>query len=84
MAYCIQILERAVRSLQKIPEPYKSQIKGSIDRLEQFSQTMKNIRAMQGEYKGLYRLRVGDYRVLFDVVDANIIILDIFTRQTGY
>ena len=84
MAYNIQIQERAVKSLKRIPEPHKTHIKDSIDHLTQFSPAMSNIKALQGEYKGLYRLRSGDYRVLFDVVNTTIIILDIFTRQTGY
>ena len=84
MAYNIRIQERTVKSLKKIPEPYKTQVKDTIDRLAQFSPSMNNIKALQGEYKGLYRLRSGDYRIIFDVVDTTIIILDVFTRQTGY
>jgi len=83
--YNIQIQDRAIKSLKKIHEPSKTFIKEAIDRLVQFSPTMSNIKSLQGEYKGLFRLRSGDYRILFDVVDTNtIIILDIFTRQAGY
>jgi mRNA interferase RelE/StbE len=84
MTYRIQIQECAVKSLKKIHEPNKTYIKEGIERLKDFSQTMKNIKPLQGEYKGLYRLRVGDYRIVFDVLDTNIIILDIFIRQRGY
>ena len=84
MAYNIQILERAVKSLRKIPEPNKTQVKNDIDSLVQFAPSMRNIKALKGEYKGLYRLRSGDYRILFDVVNTDIIILDVFIRQTGY
>ena len=84
MPYNIQIHDRAVKSLKRIPEPHKTQVKEAIDRLAQFSPAMGNIKALQGGYKGLYRLRSGDYRILFDVVNTAIIILDVFTRQTGY
>jgi len=84
MLYTLQIQERAIKSLKKIPEPHKAQVKNAIDRLAQFSSSMSNIKALQGDYKGLYRLRSGDYRILFDVTATTIIILDIFTRQTGY
>ena len=84
MDYCIQIQERAVKSLKKISEPNKTNIKNSIDQLGQFSHEMKNIKALQGIYKGLYRLRVGNYRVIFDVVDNSVVILDVFARQAGY
>ena len=84
MAYRIQLQQCAIKSIKKIPEPHKTHIKESIGRLEQFSKTMKNIKALQGEYKGLYRLRIGDYRIIFDVLETTIIILDIFIRQRGY
>jgi len=46
---------------------------------------MPNVKALQGEYKGFYRLRIGEYRVLFETADkTTIVILDIFTRQDGY
>jgi mRNA interferase RelE/StbE len=84
MVYRIRIQERAVKSLKRVSEPYKTHIKDGIERLKGFSHSMQNIKALQGEYKGLYRLRVGDYRIIFDVVDTTIIILDIFIRQAGY
>jgi len=53
--------------------------------LKNFTKDMPNIKALQGNYKGLYRLRIGGYRVLFDVADkSTIIILDIFARKEGY
>jgi len=84
MVYTINIQERAIKSLKKIPEPHKTQVKNAIDRLVQFSSSTSNIKALQGDYKGLYRLRSGDYRILFDVTADTVIILDIFARQTGY
>ena len=85
MSYCIEIQDRAVKSLKKISEPHKSTIKNKIELLKNFTKDMPNIKALQGEYKGLYRLRVGDYRVLFDIADKNrIIIIDVFARKEGY
>jgi len=84
MAFNIQILDKAVKSIKKIPEPKKTQIKKDIDSLDQFAPSTRNIKALKGEYKGLYRLRSGDYRILFEIIRTNIVILDIFARQTGY
>ena len=85
MSYCIKIQDRAVKSIKKISEPYKSLIKSKIELLKKYTKNMTNIKALQGEYRGLYRLRVGDYRVLFDIVDNNtILILNIFARSAGY
>ena len=85
MSYCIKIQDRAIKSIKKISEPNKIKIKRKIELLRHFSKDMPNIKALQGEYKGLYRLRIGDYRVLFDIVDkTTIIIVDVFARKDGY
>lgn len=85
MPYNIQIQDRAFKSFKKIPEPHKTLIKRKIDLLKDFTKDMPNIKALQGEYRGLYRLRIGNYRVLFDVADRNtIIILNVFIRGDGY
>ena len=85
MSYCLQIQDRAIKSIKKIPEPHKTLIKRKIEILKNFTKDMTNIKALQGAYKGLYRLRIGSYRVLFDVTDkSTIVILDVFTRKEGY
>jgi len=85
MSYCLQIQDRAIKSIKKISEPHKTLIKRKIEMLKNFTKDMPNIKALQGNYKGLYRLRIGGYRVLFDVADkSTIIILDIFARKEGY
>ncbi|GHV13513.1 plasmid stabilization protein [Fibrobacterales bacterium] len=84
MQYRIQIAEKAIKYLNKVPEPYISTIKSKIDGLINFSGSMPNIKALQGEFKGFYRLRVGDYRVLFEVINETIIVIDVFPRGNGY
>jgi len=65
MAWQINIQDKAVKSLKKIPEPHKTLLKEKISLLKNYSVDMSNIKALQGKYKGLYRLRIGDYRVLY-------------------
>ena len=66
-------------------EPHKTLVKRKIELLKDFSKNMPNIKALQGEYKGLYRLRAGDFRIIFDVVDkTTIIILNVFARKDEY
>ncbi len=45
-----------------------------------------NIKALKGELKGLYRLRAGDYRVLYQVKDDAllILVLEIGNRKDIY
>jgi len=85
MSYQIQIQDRAFKSIKKISEPHKTSIKRKIELLKDYAKDMPNVKALQGEYKGLYRLRVGGYRILFDIADnTTIVILDVFARKDGY
>jgi addiction module RelE/StbE family toxin len=84
MSYNIKIEEHAIKSLKKVSEPYSGLIKKKINLLKEFSSAISNVKALQGEYRGLYRLRVSNYRVLFEVKEKTITILDIFSRGQGY
>lgn len=44
----------------------------------------KSIKALTGELKGLYRLQIGDYRVIFDMEDYVITIISILHRKDSY
>ena len=51
----------------KTKEKILHKIKSTKDWLESKSNLMPDIKSMQGEWKGYYRLRVGNYRVIFRV-----------------
>jgi mRNA interferase RelE/StbE len=72
---------KAVKHLDKLNEPMKTRILKAIKKLESESP--------QGDIKSLtgrsgYRLRIGDYRVLFGIKDDIIIITDIAPRGQSY
>ena len=62
MQYRIEIDKRAVKFIAKQPKPQRERLFRAIYRLP----FMGDIKAMQG-YAGFYRLRVGDYRVIYTV-----------------
>lgn len=41
-----------------------------LQQLEQTPRSHPNIKALKGEYAGLYRYRIGDYRVIYSVDDS--------------
>jgi mRNA interferase RelE/StbE len=72
---------QAVKNLDKLNEPMKTRILKAIKKLES--------EPPQGDVKSLtgrsgYRLRIGDYRVLFGIKDDIIIITDITPRGQAY
>ena len=44
-----------------------------------------NIKSLSGKYRGLYRYRVGDWRVIYEVRDSSqVVVLDIAHRREVY
>ena len=62
MQYRIEIDKRAVKFTSKQPKPQQLRLFKAIYRLP----FVRDIKAMKG-HTGFYRLRVGDYRVIYTV-----------------
>jgi mRNA interferase RelE/StbE len=81
MKYFIEFKPRAVKDLQSLSK----QMQGKI--LEKI-QSMEN--DLAGDVKKLtnftpeYRLRVGNYRVLFEIEDSNIVVYRVKSRDKSY
>jgi mRNA interferase RelE/StbE len=75
MAYSLNFSKQALKELEKINEPYYSSIKQAIINLTENPrpQGCKKLRGRDG-----YRIRVGNYRVIYDIFDAKLIV-DIIT-----
>jgi mRNA interferase RelE/StbE len=71
----------AQKSLKRINEPIYSRIKSALLKLES-EPPHGDIKSLTG--KDGYRLRVGDYRILFDIVAEDIIVTDIKSRGKVY
>jgi mRNA interferase RelE/StbE len=66
MAYHVTIKKQAIKSLGKINEPYYSNIKEAIYNLADNPRPVgyKKLKGRDG-----YRIRVADYRVIYDIFD---------------
>jgi len=65
MIYKVIVHKRAVRYLKRLPESQRQRIKQSLRVLENGITDRVDIKAMAGEWKGYYRMRIGDARVIF-------------------
>lgn len=73
MAYNVTIKKRAIKALQKINEPYYSNIKKAIYSLANNPRPAgyKKLNGRDG-----YRIRVADYRIIYDVFD-DVLVVDV-------
>jgi mRNA interferase RelE/StbE len=73
--YAFRWREHAVRQLRAIPQPAALTILRALAPLgDDPRRPDANVRKLSG-YDDRYRLRVGDYRVIYDVIDAQLVIL---------
>ena len=78
----IEIRKSAIKDLKQISEPHKTKIHNKILELKNFP-NLQNIKKLTN-FEPAYRLRVGDYRVLFDVENELIIIGRVLHRKESY
>lgn len=78
----LEIRKSAIKDLKHISEPFKSKIHNKILELKNFP-NIQNIKKLTN-FEPAYRLRIGNYRILFDVIDEIIIIGRVSHRQSGY
>ncbi|MCO5053078.1 MAG: type II toxin-antitoxin system RelE/ParE family toxin [Verrucomicrobiae bacterium] len=79
--YQIKYAESALDDLRSIPKREAEQILRKIQRLEQG--LLGNIKRLQNADVA-FRLRMGDYRILFDVVGDRILVQRIGNRKDVY
>ena len=72
MSYSIRIKRSAARELSRIPRHDRVRIVRAIDRLGEEPLAGS---ALKGELRGLRRIRVGHYRVVYEVLDEELVVL---------
>ena len=83
MAYSIEYDPKAVKQLQKLN---KSVASGLLDEIEEFANNpvLTKIKKLKTPFDGAYRLRIGDYRVIFYQEDNLMLISRIAHRKQIY
>jgi mRNA-degrading endonuclease RelE of RelBE toxin-antitoxin system len=66
--YCIDWKAKALKQLEKIDRQAREDIRGAVGRLSDWPNVQQVKKLVNHDCD--YRLRVGNYRVIFDVLDA--------------
>ena len=72
MRYAIRIKESAARELQRIERSDRERLIAAIDRL---AENPFAGGALKGELRGLRRIRVGDYRLIYELREQDLVVL---------
>ena len=81
LRYDIQFKPRAVRDIERLPSRIQAQV---LARIEEMSNDLKGDVKRLTNFTPEYRLRVGNYRVLFEVEKETIVIYRIRHRREVY
>ena len=76
MAWTIKILDSAKQDLKKLDKPAQKRIASFLqNRLANFDDPKRLGKALQGQYAGYWRYRVGDYRLICHLENKELVIL---------
>ena len=85
MTYSIVFKHSVSRDLRKID---KSKLKSLLDKIEvELSENPKNPKKhplLKGKFEGLRKFRIGDYRVIYTVIEDSVLVLRISHRKDAY
>ena len=82
MAYSITYKQSVERDLRRID---RSRLKRLVGVLEsKLSEDPHIGKALSGEFEGLYRIRIGDYRVVYSIMSKTVLVLRIAHRKDVY
>ncbi|RQD68054.1 MAG: type II toxin-antitoxin system RelE/ParE family toxin [Tindallia sp. MSAO_Bac2] len=86
MSYRLVYTEDGLRQLKKMDQSTKRLITSYLRKLEQLQEPRSKGKALSSNLKGFWRYCVGDYRVICEIDDGNIIIIvvDIGHRKNIY
>jgi mRNA-degrading endonuclease RelE of RelBE toxin-antitoxin system len=67
MRWSVELSREAEKQLLKFPRDVQARVERAIDEFEKKEESQwSNVKALQSpEWKGYYRKRVGDYRIIF-------------------
>lgn len=74
MAWKIEYTAKAVKSLSKLDKPLAKRIRAELDAIAGLDDPRLRGKALEGNLKGYWRYRIGDYRVVCEIKDSEMVI----------
>ena len=88
MNWTIKISSNAERYFKKLDKNLKKRVKERLLELAKYENPIEHpqVRPLAGDLKSFYRLRIGNYRVIFSLLEKEriIAVVNIFPRGNGY
>ena len=72
MPYSLQIKQSAIKEIERLPKAERQRVIAAIDQLAENPHVGK---LLKGDYSGLRRIRVGDYRAIYEINEDVVLVL---------
>jgi mRNA interferase RelE/StbE len=84
MVYRIDIAKSASKQIASLETVVQKRLGKKIQELSEAENVVTSAKMLSGDLQGVYRVRIGDYRVLFDVHKDTLTILSVKHRKDVY
>lgn len=84
MAYTILITKTARKDIDALDSAIRKRLGKKLLHIASLEDVASVAKKLEGEMIGEYRIRVGDYRVLFDIDKKNLVIVRVQHRKDVY
>lgn len=82
MAYKIYFKKSVFKDLKRISRPESKKILNKIDQI--LPEKASTFPALKGKFSGMRKLRIGDYRIIYVIMEEEVLILRIYHRKDVY
>lgn len=79
----VQLTRAAQKFYGNADKPLVKRLNRCFEQLSQNPHTHPNIKRLSGKLSGLYRYRVGDYRVVYEIKEDNSIVIALIIAHRG-
>lgn len=82
MAYNIVYKKSVQRDLKRLPKAEAQRVLNQLE--EELSRNADTYPVLKGQFAGLRKYRIGDYRVIYAILEGNVLVLRIGHRKDIY
>ncbi len=82
MVFEVEITRKADKSISGLPGDIRRRVLNAISKLPNFPDDL-DIKKLHG-LRGMYRVRIGDYRILISVERKKLVVINVLHRSKAY
>jgi mRNA interferase RelE/StbE len=84
MNYCIELSQEALSDLERIARADRRLLVRIVNKIESLQEEPRAGKPLVGNHKGEFSLRIGDYRIVYELAGHVVYILTVKHRKQAY